>query len=271
MDYSNYFDANRIAWDHAAPYHHRATFDRLKKNFQRPDFYYLNSISALLFRNLGVGGKSVIHLLCNNGRELLSIKRLGAAHCVGIDMSQQFINQARELSKSSNIVCDFLCCNVYGIPDSYEAQFDIVYISSGSLIWLPDLPGFLRVVAKLLKPGGCLVLCEIHPVLLLFDPRDEKNHATLVNSYFSTDPIVHTNGLDYWRREAYESSPGYMFRYTLGDLITHCLQSQLQLLHFAEHPLDLSAVYTHLERGKQKPPMSYSLVARHAGLPLVKA
>ena len=40
--------------------------------------------------DIGVAGKRVIQLCCNDGRELLSVRHLGAAYCVGVDQSRPF-------------------------------------------------------------------------------------------------------------------------------------------------------------------------------------
>jgi hypothetical protein len=53
------------------------------------------------------------------------------------------------------------------VADVYDAvaafggqKFDIVYTGIGALVWLPDIPGWARVVAGLLAPGGLLYLVE---------------------------------------------------------------------------------------------------------------
>jgi len=46
-----------------------------------------------------------------------------------------------------------------------EKQFDIVFMSYGTLCWLPDIKQWGEVVAKHLKPGGRFVIVEFHPFL----------------------------------------------------------------------------------------------------------
>ena len=62
-------------------------------------------------------------------------------------------------------IARFLACDVYAVPAEYDAQFDLVYISVGAFGWLPDLTGFLAVCARLLRPGGKLLIYEMHPIL----------------------------------------------------------------------------------------------------------
>lgn len=49
---------------------------------------------------------------CNNGRELLSIKNKGAGYCVGFDIAEGFIDQARQLAKAGDIDCEFVQSDV---------------------------------------------------------------------------------------------------------------------------------------------------------------
>ena len=107
-DIGEYIDINRIGWEDAAPIHHRVTFDKLKKLFQNPQFIYLNRIASQAFNQIGVNGKSIAHPMCNNGRELLSLKRMGGKRCVGFDFSENFINQGIELAKSLSLECEFI-------------------------------------------------------------------------------------------------------------------------------------------------------------------
>ena len=56
---------------------------------------------------MGVQGKDVVQLCCNNGRELISIQRMGANRCVGVDISAAFIAQAEQLNDAAGADCTF--------------------------------------------------------------------------------------------------------------------------------------------------------------------
>jgi hypothetical protein len=97
-------DANREAWDEAAPVHGKINQARLLEAFARPGYNTLDAHCLDRLNEIGVRGKSIAHVCCNNGRELLSLKNLGAGHCVGFDASAAFIEQARELAMVSEHV-----------------------------------------------------------------------------------------------------------------------------------------------------------------------
>jgi SAM-dependent methyltransferase len=52
-----------------------------------------------------------------------------------------------------------------------EGGFGIVYVSRGSLNWLPDIWRWAELVASLLTPGGYLYLVERHPFISVMKER----------------------------------------------------------------------------------------------------
>ncbi len=73
-------DANRHAWDEAAPMHGKINQTRLLEAFSKPGYSTLDDHCIDRLNEIGVQGKSIAQLCCNNGRELLSLKNLGAGH-----------------------------------------------------------------------------------------------------------------------------------------------------------------------------------------------
>ena len=134
MKRKDFTEANRVAWDEAAPLHRGQNHDDLLSAFQASDYSCLDEIETARLLNLGVAGKDVAQLCCNNGCEVLSVKNLGAARCVGFDQSEGFIEQARELAAAGSIDCEFVCTDIYDIDAAYDADFDIVTVTIGDLM-----------------------------------------------------------------------------------------------------------------------------------------
>lgn len=260
-----YIALNQRGWEQAAPVHRRAKFDDLKNAFQNQSFIYLNRIAYYLFRKIGVVGKSILHPMCNNGRELLSLKRLGAKRCVGVDFSEEFINQGKELARHTGLACEFIIGDILSLPGSLEGEFDIVFISSGSLRWIPDINKLFDIITSLLAGRGSLLVTEMHPVLNIYDSNQQNCGGTGGSfSYFHNKPFKHDKGLNYWEDQPYDSPPVYYFQHTLGDILSQCLSHGLRIRHFNEYPLDLSG--GRYSRFKDiKLPLSFSLVAQREG------
>jgi SAM-dependent methyltransferase len=264
MQRNDYTEANRQAWNEAAPVHGRQKMDELRDGFRKPGYSCLDPVETAILKRIGVKGKAVAQLCCNNGRELLSVKNLGAGRCVGFDISESFIAQARELASIGGIDCEFLATDVYAIPAHFDGQFDLITITIGALGWMPDIGAFLAIPARLLRAGGQLFIYEQHPILNMFEPGDAEP-LMLRHSYFKAEPFRDTAGLDYWGGKKYDSKPMYWFSHKLSDVIGGCLAGGLAIESFREYGHDISNVFAEVAAQPIRPPMSYSLVARKTG------
>ncbi|HTP00265.1 MAG TPA: class I SAM-dependent methyltransferase [Anaerolineales bacterium] len=259
MQSDDYIEANRKMWNETAGIHAARTAARYAERVKAPDFSTFDEVEQRVFSRIGLKDKAVIQLACNNGRELISVKKAGAGRCVGVDLSDKFIAQAEELGRLSGVNIEFVCSNIYDLPREMDGQFDVVYITIGVCGWLPDLEGLFELVSRLLKAGGQLFMYEMHPILDMFDA--EKGLA-VQSSYFRTDPFRDEEEPDYLDPSQTVKSVSYWFPHKLSDVIGGCLRHGLQLTHFEEYDHDISAVYAAFESFEMKPPLSYSLVAR---------
>ena len=259
MNRDDYTEANRAMWNKTAEVHASIKLTGLLSAVQKPDYSTLDGLEQRIFEQLGVAGKAVAQLSCNNGRELLSLAKRGAARCVGFDISDAFIEQGRLLAQTGGLAAEFVRVSVYDIPHAFDKSFDIIYVTIGALGWLPDLQAYFETVARLLKPGGSLFLYEMHPVLDMFDAA---TGLEVKHSYFRSEPYKEDAGPDYYDPSQTVEGTSYWFHHTLSDVIGGCLANDLTIKHFEEHPYDLSNVYAAFQDFEKKPPLSYSLVAR---------
>jgi len=263
MKTEEYVAANREAWDEAAPLHRRQNHTRLVNAFREPGYSCLMDVEREVFEKIGVTGKSVAQLCCNNGRELVSVKNLGAGRCVGFDQAPGFIEQAKELNEAASTDCAFECANVYEIPAAFDQSFDLLFITIGVLSWMPDLPGFMQVVARLLKPGGQFFISEEHPIMGMHEPGKADEPVLWNYSYFSKEPFVESDGLDYYGGGTYKASPNYSFQHKLSDIFTCAIEAGMgRIEHFREHPDHISNTFWNVEKQGPELPMSYTLVFR---------
>lgn len=166
MSKNEIFEKNRKAWNEALKYHQKASGKLLKEGFNDSTFTIFerdcDDISMNILNKFDFAGKTISQLPCNNGRELLSILKIGAEKAVGFDISDNAIAQAKELTKIGKLNAEFIRTNILDISKDYNSYFDFIYISEGSLQWFPDLKDYFNVVSRLLKNGGDLFIFEIH-------------------------------------------------------------------------------------------------------------
>ena len=256
--------SNIVAWDEAASIHRPHTQADLIKSFSKPGFSVLDDVETKRLDALGVTGKDVAQICCSNGSELLSVKNMGAARCVGFDGAKEFVNQGRELAEACRLDVDFVCTDIYEISDKYAANFDIVTITIGVLGWMPDLNGFMAVVANLIRPGGALFIYEHHPILEMFEPGEANAPLVWELSYFANEPYVDTGGMDYYSDKKYDAKPATSFSHTLAEVIMSGIDNGLAVEHFEEFPHHISATWYNVEESGIGLPMCYTLILRKA-------
>lgn len=263
--HKKFTEANRAAWNEVTPKHQKAAKEKWDDAFLQPGFVCLDAIEIDLVKRIGIKGKAVAHLGCNNGVELLSLKNLGAGECVGFDISDAVIQEARERAELSQIDCQFIRSDVYDIGSEYEDRFDIVYISSGALGWMPDLKLFFAKVATLLRENGQIFIHEIHPFseMLPFDDFEGDDILRIVEPYFKSEPYVEYGGLDYVGGSQYTSTkPQYWFVHKLSDILMALIENQIALAHFSEYETDISAGHKRVEQAQAGIPLSAILIGR---------
>ena len=264
-EFSSYTAANRQAWNEAMSRQQAANGSRWDDAFADPDFLALTDNELPLLQRFDVAGKSVAHVCCNNGVELMSLKRLGAGRCVGFDISDEAVKEAQERAIRLSIDCTFVRTDVYEIPAEYDAQFDVVYVSIGCFGWMPNLNAFMDRVAALLKPGGIVFIHEKHPFSEML-PNDrynpDKDPLTIIEPYFKPEPYVDNDGIDYVGNTIYESATTYWFVWTLSDVIMSLVENGLNVEHFSEYGEDISCSHSRNEEAGIAIPLSYILVAR---------
>jgi len=259
-----YVAANKAAWDEAAP-HHRAgaSFAALLKGFAMPGFSCLDAVANEVLGGLQPAGKAVAQLCCNNGREILSVKNLGAGPCVGFDQSAAFLAQARELAAAGRLDCRFVEGDVYRIPKEFDGAFDIVLVTIGVFGWMPDLGAFFDVVARLLRGGGALFVYEQHPIMIMFEPGDSRDPDRPVHSYFRREPFVEDDVIVYEGNVDRRGGTHYWFAHTLSDILSGCIARGLRIAHFREYPHNISSEpFDRYDGRRAQLPQSYTLVAR---------
>lgn len=225
--YTNFFEVNRKLWN-----------DKTKIHIDS-DFYDVtafkagqSSLNPIELDLLGdVSGKKILHLQCHFGMDSLSLAKLGAK-VVGVDLSDQAIEKARELRDELGLAAEFICCNIYDLPQHLSDQFDLVFTSYGVIGWLPNLDKWANIVQQFLKPEGKFVMVEFHPVLNMIG---WKWDGTLPYSYFNQGVLLEENEGSYTDRSAPIKNLSAEWDHSLAEVFTALLNQNLQLIHFQEY------------------------------------
>ena len=222
-------------------------------------------------------GLDVVHLQCHIGTDTLSLQRLGAASTTGVDFSPTALTVARDLANAAGLAITYVESEVYDAPIALGARrVDLLYTGTGALNWLPDIRGWARVVAALLRPGGTLHLHEGHPVLWAVDHQRSDDLLSLRFPYFETTaPMVANEPGTYTDGDASEitHTTTAEWNHGLGQIVQAVIDAGLVVTMLTELTycdwLALPAVMeetgdgaARLRVGPERLPLTYTLRAR---------
>lgn len=192
-----WLEANRANWDARARLHlDTPEYDLTPLREGRANLCPMEHAELPDFK-----GKRVLHLQCHYGRDSLVFLQDGAAEVVGVDFSPVAIAQARDIAEELGYGdrARFVECNVYDALDHIDGVFDLVYVSWGTIAWLPDLTGWARVVEGALKPGGRFYYADAHPAPFVLDdltPEPDGRPGWFM-PYFNDEVFTEAQGEDY--------------------------------------------------------------------------
>lgn len=244
----NYLDINRNSWNAKVEPH-------LKSDFYFVDEFLkgrtsLNSIELELLGN--VQNKSILHLQCHFGQDSISLARLGAK-VTGIDLSDKAIEAAGDLARKAQTDTEFICTDLYKLPNILDRKFDIVFTSYGTIGWLPDLKKWAEIISLFLRPGGKFIMAEFHPVVWMFD----DDFQGIRYNYFNEKPIVEIYEGTYADQSADLVQEYVMWNHSLADVLQNLIQNQMQIMHFKEFDWSPYPCFRHVnefEKGKWRIP-----------------
>ncbi len=254
--------ANKVAWDASAHLHGQGKkWNGLLNAASQPNFNVLDKCLIATLTELNIQGRSVVQVGCNNARELLSLAAMGAQPMLGLDQSPAFLAQGAQLAAAMGLSPRLVEADIYELPNDL-GRYDLALITIGVLNWMPDLLRFFQAVRGLMNPGAHLVIYETHPVLEMFNPRSAQPY-TPEASYFEKTPVVLEKAITYDGSDGGKNTSSYWFVHTLGEIVSACVQSDLQLQRLEEHQhLNREVDYAIYENQKAQLPLCYTLVAQ---------
>ncbi|ETR77659.1 SAM-dependent methyltransferase [Afipia sp. P52-10] len=107
-------------------------------------------------------GLSIVDLGCGFGWFCRFAREHGAAHILGLDVSERMLAKAQAMTADAHITYRRADLETLALP---EQAFDLAY-SSLALHYVVNLDGLLAAVHRALKPGGRLVVSIEHPIYM---------------------------------------------------------------------------------------------------------
>lgn len=255
--------ANLDAWNEAAEDYERRLAGSI--DLIRSGGSSLLPVEVDLIGDLRGRCRRAIHVQCAGGEDTLSLWRLGADEVVGVDFSARMLDLARRLAEATGAPARWVEADVLDLPHELDGSADLVFSGRGSVIWIQDLAGWAAGLARLLAPGGRLVMFEGHPAEWLFDGDGEGGWLLTDYDYFGgpeasrgwapayIERLSIPDGEQHWK---------FARAWTLGEVVTALLGSGLRVSRLTEHPVDWWGGHRDVrpeERGRL--PLSFSVIA----------
>jgi ubiquinone/menaquinone biosynthesis C-methylase UbiE len=140
-------------------------------------------------------GLKIVDLGCSFGWFCRWAREQGAAHVLGLDVSENMLSRARPTTRDSAIAYGRADLERLSLPAS---TFDLAY-SSLALHYIQDIAGVFATVHRALVPGGQLIFSIEHPIYMA--PRhpewtiDSHGHKTWPLNQYSVEGPRTTNWL----------------------------------------------------------------------------
>jgi SAM-dependent methyltransferase len=167
-----------------------------------------------------------------------------------------------------------VCAAIDALADADDTglgEFDIVFSSYGTTVWLPDLDRWARLIARALRPGGMFYVVDGHPFSMCLANDEDPAVLRVAQPYFATAPRELPGDRDYAVPSARVSRPSYEWSHGLGEIVTALATAGLRIVFLHELPYCDGPYLRNMrqdERGwwwlddeKLRVPHSYSLKA----------
>ena len=202
-----------------------------------------NSLQRIELEKIGdVSDKKLLHLQCHFGLDTISWARLGAK-ATGVDFSDTAIELAREIAKKTDVDTEFVCSNIYDLPENHDGEYDIVFTSYGVLCWLNNIDRWGEIIAHYLKPGGRFLIVESHPFMWVFDDNSEEL-GVKYSYWHQDDPLNWEDEGTYADAEAkITNKKSYEWQHTVSDVLNALIKAGLTIDEVDEFP-ELVWAYT---------------------------
>lgn len=232
-----------------------------------------SSLTSIVRSAVGpVGGLDLLHMQCHFGLDTLSFAREGA-RVTGVDFSPAAVEYARGLATRAGLAATFVQADVQQLPEELDGRSDVVFASYGSLCWIASLDAWFGGAARVLRPGGRLVVVEVHPLMLMVD--------SVAPVVFGTAYLGGAAQVDQWEGtyaggDVPISQPSVGYPHGLGEVVTAAARAGFAVDDLTEYLRDeqehRSGVlvrdadgWYRLPVGGQDLPVTYSLQATKPG------
>ena len=143
---------------------------------------------------------SIIDLGCGNGTMSKYFIDQGAKYVLGLDVSHNMINEAKEVNNDKKIDYEVLPMEQLS---TLKNKFDIVY-SSLAFHYIEDFDKLIKDISLLLNKDGMLIFSQEHPLVtatILSEGQEKKTQINNKRYYYLSDYNNNSKRIVKWNDE----------------------------------------------------------------------
>ena len=260
MPVNEYHERNRRGWDAVsdgwqAGIERRGVWRQCHRDprlvFADQEIRWLQNVPGQRVAVLGSGDNLAVFALAGMGARVTSV-----------DISQAQLNTAERRAHELELDIDLVRADVTDLGALATGSFDLVYTGGHVALWVSDLPLYYREAARILKPGGLLVINEYHPFRRIW--ASQMDRLERESSYLERGPFEYDRAAELIIRHDREGCaarsddgsgvgvttdgasdpapvglPSYEFHWTIADYVSALMGSGCTLLcldEFGDEP-----------------------------------
>jgi SAM-dependent methyltransferase len=178
-------------------------------------------------------GRDVVHIQCHIGFDTIALARRGA-RVTGVDFSRVSLAKAADLAERCGVEIQWVQADAAALPDSLHGCFDLAYATIGAICWIEDIGAWMRCAAATLRPGGRLVLVEIHPLYQMVAAAGEPLRLDFPYAY--DGPHRYDEPGSYADPDAaVQATAEVVYAHSLGEVVNAAIAAGLRLDALHEH------------------------------------
>lgn len=175
-------------------------------------------------------GKRVAVLGSGDNQVVFAVAGLGA-EVTSVDISQRQLDVAAGRADELGLSIRFVRADVTELSAFQAETFDVVYTGGHVAVWVSDLGSYYREAARILLPGGLLMIAEYHPFRRIW--KQGIDGLQIETSYYERGPFQYDAGEEILRPEP-GSLPSFEFHWTVSDMINAVLASGCRIVETGE-------------------------------------
>lgn len=173
-----------------------------------------------------IRGLQCLEIGAGAGQNSIFLAKKGA-QCLATDISDQQLDYGRKLAGKEGVEVDFLCASMEDLSVEQHGEFDLIH-SSYAITFSKNPAETIVNWAKMLKPGGSLILSTGHPLFTGEWLELDGEQGLFISDYFQPVPDIRydDNGNERIRSNFYSISTMTDWFYNAGLVIERILEPE---------------------------------------------